>query len=160
MCVSERDCVLREVGLVPAVMPDLREQVEDARDTAEGHLQSKVQEAAITSWQAAAWILERRFGYQRNVDVRATVSPAREAAAAVIDRDLHARHVQGAASRSEVGTALFAQGRSLKQVSEHLGHSQIGITSKTYLHLYAEATRENADAAERFFGAGAEKVES
>lgn len=58
--------------------------MEDARDDAEGLLLGKVQEAAATNWTAAAWILERRFGYTRNFDVKAMVTAEHQAAVAVI----------------------------------------------------------------------------
>jgi integrase len=47
--------------------------------------------------------------------------------------------------RHLAASLLLAQGASMREVMEVLGHSQMSLTSDTYSHLYDEARKASAD---------------
>ena len=51
--------------------------------------------------------------------------------------------------RHSCASLLIAQGVPLEVVKQTLGHSQIGLTANTYLHLYEETQRQAAGAMDR-----------
>lgn len=55
--------------------------------------------------------------------------------------------------RHSCASLLIAQGVPLEIVKETLGHSQIGLTMNTYVHLLPETRRQAVDAMDRLFGA-------
>jgi integrase len=56
--------------------------------------------------------------------------------------------------RHTAASLLLAQGVSLKEVSETLGHSQIGITANLYGHMFPEIRRHVADRMDEILGQG------
>lgn len=55
--------------------------------------------------------------------------------------------------RHGAATLLLAQGASLREVMEQLGHSQISLTANTYTHIAPALLRENAARLDRALGA-------
>lgn len=60
--------------------------------------------------------------------------------------------------RHTAASLLIHGGANLKEVSEFLGHSQIGVTSDFYLHLYTDQARRNARRLEAVLGSRKEEA--
>ena len=54
--------------------------------------------------------------------------------------------------RHLAASLLIAQGASLREVMEVLGHSQYTLTADTYVHIYDEMGRANADRIDQWYG--------
>ena len=56
--------------------------------------------------------------------------------------------------RHGAASLLLAQGVSLREIMEILGHSQISLTANTYAHVAPELKREAAARLDALFGTG------